>query len=513
MTIRTMIHRYATAKTIPLVVLAVFLLAQIVWVSLSPTLVQAAPTISSATNGTMTSSLNPTGTKSVSFNSGSGTGRMLVVVVGSDDRTNKMTSVSYAGFTMTQAYATGQLAPSTATARVQLFYLPIDENTTGSNNVSFTASAADNYAYVIAYVSGADTTSVGTVNINSGTGSTLSVTNVPSKADSLIVTAFGSNSTTALSPSGGSTEVANGEVSATGIRAGMYIKFGGPAGTSISTAASGGNDGWGAISLEIKPPVVLPTVSVASQDDAAQEPGQETQADLASFMLMHTGDDKLGDIDVNLFISGSATMYDDYAFDVENSTCDNISGDSATIPANQESCTVVILPEYDEEEEDTETVEMYLDDGSDYLVGESGTRETLYIGDTPPGTGGGTINCSDQPEVCAALDYAIHPPGFASMYIYDEDTVPAGEITGPGLTATPTRVKSGGVATLSWSVTGMTSCSIDNGVGTVDATDGLHTATTPAITTRTTFTLTCSDGSASVLSRATVGIVPTFIEQ
>ncbi len=508
-----MIHRYATAKTIPLVVLAVFLLAQIVWVSLSPTLVQAAPTISSATNGTMTSSLNPTGTKNVSFNSGSGTGRMLVVVVGSDDRTNKMTSVMYDGFTMTQAYGTGQLAPSTATARVQLFYLPIDENTTGANNVSFTASAPDNYAYVIAYVSGADTTSVGTVNNNSGTGSTLSVTNVPSETDSLIVTAFGSNSTTAFSPSGGSTEVTSGEVSATGIRAGMYIKTGGSAGVSVSTAASGGNDGWGAISLEIKLPVVLPTVSVASQDTEAQEPGQETPADSASFMLAHTGEDKLGAVDVNFFITGSADTYDDYAFDLDNSTCDSISGDSATIPAYQDSCTVVILPEYDEQQEDTETVEMYLDDGSDYLVGESGTRETIYIDDTPPGTGGGTIDCGEQPEVCAALDYEIQSPGFASMYIYDADTVPAGVIVEPGLTAVPTRVQNGGVATLSWSVSGMSSCSIDNGVGSVDATDGQHTATTPAITTRTTFTLTCSDGSASVLSRATVGIVPTFIEQ
>ena len=505
MSTRTTLTRYMTAKTIPLVVVAVFLLAQVVWASLSYAGGPVYPSISSGTTGTMTSSSYPSGTRTFSYSAGTQTGdKVLVVVVGSDDRTNKINSITYGGTALTQAYSTGQLAPSSATARVQMFYLRNPAG--GTNNMTITASAADNYAYVIAMVSGADIASVGTVNNNSGTGSTLSVTNVPTASNSLIVTAFGSDSTTAFTPSGGSTEVTSGEISASGIRAGMYTKVGGSAGVSVSTAASGGTLGWGAISLEIKLPVVLPEVNVSTgENNEAQEPGSEIPGSDAYFTF--TRSDSSGDLQVAFNRSGSAQFNEDYDFSAEASSCESISGDSIVISAGRDNCTLYVQPLEDQENEDTETVAIELDGSSSYTIGGD-SEAVIYINNTNFDPGGGG---SCQEWWCQYVNYTIDSPGYASMYVYDDDTVPSGQVN--TFTATPTRVQNGGVATLSWNIAGMSECSIDNGVGTVDATDGLHTATTPAVTQRTTFTLSCSDGVASVISRVSVGIVPSFIEQ
>ncbi|MGA8893348.1 MAG: hypothetical protein WB493_17440 [Anaeromyxobacteraceae bacterium] len=67
--------------------------------------------------------------------------------------------------------------------------------------------------------------------------------------------------------------------------------------------------------------------------------------------------------------------------------------------------------------------------------------------------------------------------------------------------ASPTHVAPGGTASLSWSASGATSFSIDNGVGTVT---GTSVAVTPAATT--TYTLTATNANGSVTATATVTV-------
>lgn len=508
-----------TAKTIPLVVIAVFLLAQVVWVSLSPTLVQAAPTISTpATTGNMSSSLNPSGTKAVAYNAGTGTGRILVVSVASNSRTNKMNSVSYgpssgSAVALTQAFGTGQLAPSSATARVQLFYLL--NPSSGANNVYFTASAAGTYAYSISYISGADTTGVGTVSNNSGTGTSLTINNVPSAANSLIVTAFASDSTTGLTPAGNPVSTEVGDVAgSSGIRDGLYVKNGSSAGSTITTQASGANVGWAAISLEIKLPVPVPDVSVSAGNNDGQEPGNVTSGTNIDFTFSRLSDDEDYSEALNISFDrgGSATYNVDYLFDEGLSTCQNVSGDTVRIPAGESNCLLVARPLQDEEyTEDTETIDITINEGgSSYQLGES-YSETAYIVNTPDQSsqGGGEEMGPCTEYWCVYTVYTIDSPGYASMYVYDDDTVPSGSFSG-GFSASPTRVQVNGTARLTWGTTGMLTCSIDNDIGAVPTSGFVDT---PPITRRTTFTLTCNDGVSDSISRVTVGIVPSFIEQ
>jgi len=67
--------------------------------------------------------------------------------------------------------------------------------------------------------------------------------------------------------------------------------------------------------------------------------------------------------------------------------------------------------------------------------------------------------------------------------------------------ATPATVASGGASTLSWTVTGATALSLDQGIGTpAGASQVVHPAAT------TTYTLTAGDGRATVTARATVTV-------
>lgn len=486
-------------KTLPLVVVAALLLAQAVAL-VAPFRAQAAPTMSGVVvTGTMTPSLNPTGTKTVTnYNAGTGSGRVLVVVVASDDRTNRMSSVTYGGVSMTQRVS--QLVGGTAQGRVQIYTLSGSNLPSGINSFQFTATTADNYAYVISYVTGADTnTPVGTTNTNSAsTGSSLSVSNVPTESDSLIIAGFASDSTTAFTPASGSSEIGEVSVGTGGVRAGFYTKVAPTSGVSTTVGASGGNAAWAAGSVEIKLPLPVAELTATASDQSATEPPAGDEATDTGEFTVSRLDEGVNAVDFNFDLDGTAYSYNDYSIDVGASTCQNVEGDRATLPANVESCTIVIAPNGDEDEnEETEYVLLQLYPGEDYDV--SGDDPYIYIENYIPPDLGGTDA------------YSVAEPGYETMSIYDDDIVPTGSVA--GFVATPARVQPGQTATLSWSVLGMTSCSINNGIGAVDATDGPHTATTGAITARTTFVLSCTDAATTHEYTAVVGIVPSFIEQ
>lgn len=483
-------------KTLPLIVVAVFIVAQAV-VLIAPFTAQAAPAISTATTGTM---LNVATKKQNDYNAGTGSGRVLIVVVASDDRTNRMSSVTYGNVPMTEQVS--QLVGGTANGRVQVYTLTSEEGLpSGMNRVTFTATAADNYAYVIAYVTGAGVDPVGTINTNSASsGSSLSVSNVPQESDSLIIAGFASDSTTAFTPASGSSEI--GEVSAGsgGVRAALYTKVAPSAGVSTTVGASGGSAAWAAGSIEIQLPIPVPDLDVTATDNQATEPSPEEQAvDTAEFTFSRS--DGGGDpFDFAFYLDGTADgSYQDYHISTAESSCEEVTGDSARFPIDDPSCTIVLVPEEDEySNEDTEYAGLQLMPGSDYNLGENDNALVYIVNYVPPDVGGQDA-------------YTVADPGYETMSIYDDDIVPSGAVA--GFTATPSRVQLGGTATLSWSVVGMTSCSINNGIGTVDATDGPHSVATGAISARTTFILSCTDTATTHDYSVVVGIVPSFIEQ
>lgn len=81
------------------------------------------------------------------------------------------------------------------------------------------------------------------------------------------------------------------------------------------------------------------------------------------------------------------------------------------------------------------------------------------------------------------------------------------------LLATPARVRSGNATSLSWTTTGMSSCTVKDNVGMTLSTQ-TSSAGTPisGITHKTIYTLSCTDGITSYTSTATVTLVPTVIE-
>lgn len=78
------------------------------------------------------------------------------------------------------------------------------------------------------------------------------------------------------------------------------------------------------------------------------------------------------------------------------------------------------------------------------------------------------------------------------------------------LTAAPQSVDPNGTAALTYQCTNSSSGSIDQGVAPIDVTDGKHhTVSTPALSTPTTFTLTCNGSNGSIVTaQTTVGINP-----
>ena len=90
--------------------------------------------------------------------------------------------------------------------------------------------------------------------------------------------------------------------------------------------------------------------------------------------------------------------------------------------------------------------------------------------------------------------------------------LPSGNITAQ-LTATPARVHSGTASSLSWTTTGMSSCTVKNDAGTTLSTalssPGVSTGN---LTRKSVFALSCTDGVRTYASSATVTLVPVFKE-
>lgn len=97
------------------------------------------------------------------------------------------------------------------------------------------------------------------------------------------------------------------------------------------------------------------TVSITKDTDEGDAGEEGTAQGEGTFILSRSNDPNSNEeaLWVDYALDGSAQLSVDYEL---SGTCDNISDEGATIPAEQASCTIVVTPVEDEEEEGTETI-------------------------------------------------------------------------------------------------------------------------------------------------------------
>jgi hypothetical protein len=215
-----------------------------------------------------------------------------------------------------------------------------------------------------------------------------------------------------------------------------------------------------------------PTATASATDATSSEAG-----DTGTYTIARSAP-SASPLTVNYTMSGTATNGTDYSA---------LSG-TATIPADQASVTVTLTPIDDASYEGTETATLTIAAGEGYT----------------PGT-----------------------PNSADITITDNETInQVPTITSGMLTITPSLVRSGNTVNITYTVTGLileNTCTISatpttalspalsnpGGVITWQGTD-----TSDAITSRTTFTLTCTapDGTTQSSTQQVINLIPSAQE-
>ncbi len=252
---------------------------------------------------------------------------------------------------------------------------------------------------------------------------------------------------------------------------------------------NGGQGGDGIIVITYTPPP--PTITVAASGAPNENP-----LTTGTYTLTRTNSGN--NLSVSYVMSGGATYGASFDYTLGAGTCTPVSSTAATMPSGLTTCTIILTPNNDTTLELGETAVLTLSSGTGYSVGSPSNASLTILSD----------------------DYTVSgTQSSAAINLWDADYAAVGTIGGQGangtdgFTITPNRVRSGTKATFSWTVANMLTCSIDNGIGAVDATTGTHTTPTPDITAQVTYVLTCSDGTNPALTRtATVGIIPNYIE-
>lgn len=152
-------------------------------------------------------------------------------------------------------------------------------------------------------------------------------------------------------------------------------------------------------------------------------------------------------------------------------------------------------------------------------TGPSGTAQatmthTVVASVCPAGTSGTYPDCTCN----NGLDYSTYP----SCSCPGTQIQSGGQCVNPGsisdFHANPARVQKGNATTLSWTVSGMSSCGVTGTDGTTQAAqsaasaaDGTHSAQA-TVSKATTYTLMCNDSATSLSSSVTVTLVPVYKE-
>jgi hypothetical protein len=130
----------------------------------------------------------------------------------------------------------------------------------------------------------------------------------------------------------------------------------------------------------------------------------------------------------------------------------------------------------------------------------------------------GVSSCVALPVCTNGLDSSYSPsctcPGGQVQAGGGATCVPQGSII--SFTANPSRVLAGRPASITWSTSHMSSCSVSAfaASGTSVLSTALSSVSTPVVNSRTVFTLTCIDASSATYSSSvTVSLIPQTIEQ
>jgi len=151
------------------------------------------------------------------------------------------------------------------------------------------------------------------------------------------------------------------------------------------------------------------------------------------------------------------------------------------------------------------------------------TPSNTTNGNTPSGsggsTGGGSVGaiCTSAPNpVCGITSQGTLVNGVCNATTPANSACPAPAISGNGgFYADPSLVRSGNSSTLHWSVTNATICAVTGGGLDLNNLGTTGTTGTGAVTQKTTYTLTCVNGSDGPVSsvNTSINLVPNTIEQ
>lgn len=181
------------------------------------------------------------------YNAGSGSDRVLVVVVGiSSGSSQNVTAVTYGGVSMTLY---GRQTDPDGWSEATLFYLLNPPS--GSNSFAVTSSANANAAFLCATLTGADTGSVGNGNKASGNSASPGVSVTPTAATSYLVGMVTSGTDSTAISSRLSSTIINEIQQSGNYRAGM-VGLAASSTSSHTLGATAANDYWAFVVLEIK---------------------------------------------------------------------------------------------------------------------------------------------------------------------------------------------------------------------------------------------------------------------
>lgn len=206
---------------------------------------------------------------------------------------------------------------------------------------------------------------------------------------------------------------------------------------AVARDLDGNDSGPYNLTLALIPGVTKPTISIASTDASASEPGSDT----GTFTITRTNV-RATPMTVNYTVGGSAANGTDY----------NTVVGSVTIPANSASATVRVTPKDDTVRENPETVVLTLSSNTAYNVDSTKRASTVTIADndsgtavsiattdataSEPGTDTGTFAISRTGSLSASLtvNYTV---GGSAINGTDYNTV-AGSVTIPANSASAT---------------------------------------------------------------------------
>ena len=181
----------------------------------------------------------------ISYNAGTGSGRILIVAVGiAWESTNTITGVTYSASAMTKL---GDNDDPNNWGRVEYYYhlSPAE----GANNIAITSDDNSVSAYMACYISGADTSSISAPSYSQGDGTAQSVSITPAASGNLLLATFihGTGTDTYAAGAGTTLEGQAGNW----IRVALASKATTGTGSHTLNLTASDIDGWAAIVAEI----------------------------------------------------------------------------------------------------------------------------------------------------------------------------------------------------------------------------------------------------------------------